>query len=71
MTRKPGEEADSTVAVSFGIRDVLGNAALTISGHLRPGPDPECERALRAAFAELDAELAEILGDRIAPGSLC
>jgi hypothetical protein len=52
------------------VRDLFGNAALTISGHLRRGPDPACESALRAAFAELDAELAEILGDRIQPGLL-
>ena len=52
------------MAVSFSVRDLFGNAALTVSGHLRRGPDPACESALRAAFAELDAELAEILGDR-------
>ena len=51
-------------------RDLLGHAALTVSGHLRRRPDPECETALRAAFAELDAELAEILGDRVQPGVL-
>ena len=56
------------MAASFSIRDLLGHAALTVSGHLRPGPDPKCESALRAAFAELDAELAEILGDRTRPG---
>jgi hypothetical protein len=65
-----GEEADRTVAVSFSVRDLFGNAALTVSGHLRRAPDPACESALRAAFAELDAELAEILGDRIQPGLL-
>jgi hypothetical protein len=66
----PGEEADRQVAVSFSIRDLFGNAALTVSGHLRRAPDPACESALRAAFAELDAELAEILGDRTQPGLL-
>ena len=66
----PGEEADRRVAVSFSIKDLFGNAALTVSGHLRRAPDPACESALRAAFAELDAELAEILGDRIQPGLL-
>jgi hypothetical protein len=70
QTRKLGEEADSKVAVSFSVRDLFGNAALTVSGHLRRSPDPACESALRAAFAELDAELAEILGDRIRPGLL-
>ena len=58
------------MSVSLGIRDLFGNAALTVSGHLRRGPDPACESALRAAFAELDAELAEILGDRMRPGVL-
>jgi hypothetical protein len=58
------------VARNFSIRDLFGHAALTVSGHLRPGPDPACESALRAAFAELDAELAEILGDRSWPGVL-
>jgi hypothetical protein len=58
------EEADSTLALSTSIRDLLEQAALTVSGHLRPGPDPACESALRAAFVEFDAELAEILGHR-------
>jgi hypothetical protein len=48
----------------FSIRDLFRRVALTVSGYLRRGPDPACESALRAAFAELDAELAEILGDR-------
>ena len=52
------------MTVNVGIRNFIGHAALTVSGHLRPRPDPACESALRAAFAELDAELAEILGDR-------
>ena len=47
--------------------DFLANAALTVSGHLRRRPDPASESALRAAFAELDAELAVILGNRAAP----
>jgi hypothetical protein len=66
----PGEEANSTVAESFSIKALVGHAALTVSGHLRRRPDPACESALRAAFAELDAELAEILGDRSRPGLL-
>ncbi len=52
---------------TFSFRDFLAHAALTVSGHLRRRPDPACESALRAAFAELDAELAVILGDRNAP----
>ncbi len=58
------------MAANFSIRDLVGHAALTVSGHFRSGPDPACESALRSAFAELDAELAEILGDRARPGVL-
>ena len=47
------------------VRELCASAALTVTGHLRPRPDPAVERALRAAFAELDRNLAEILGDRI------
>ena len=50
---------------SFG--DFLVHAVHTVSGYLRRRPDPACERALRTAFAELDAELAAILGNRAAP----
>jgi hypothetical protein len=39
-------------------------AALTVSGYLRPRPDPAVERAVRTAFADLDRDLAGILGDR-------
>jgi hypothetical protein len=51
----------------LNVGDFLAHVALTISGHLRRRPDPACERALRAAFAELDAELELILSDRTAP----
>jgi hypothetical protein len=51
----------------INIGDFLAHAALTVSGHLRRRPDPACESALRAAFAELDAELELILSDRTAP----
>ena len=46
------------------VRDLGSRAALTVTGYLRPRPDPATEQALRAAFAELDRDLAEILGDR-------
>jgi len=46
------------------IRDFFADAALSVSGHLRRPPDPACESALRAALAELDAELAAVLGHR-------
>jgi len=49
---------------TFSFRDFLAHAVHTVSGHLRRRPDPACESALRAAFAELDAELAAILGNR-------
>jgi hypothetical protein len=51
----------------FSMGGFVARAALTVSGYLRRGPDPACESALRAAFAELDAELALILGHRTAP----
>ena len=47
------------------VRGVCASAALTVTGYLRPRPDPAIERALRAAFAELDRDLAGILGDRM------
>jgi hypothetical protein len=62
-----GEEADGKTMGRFSFGDFLAHAALTVSGHLRRRPDPACESALRAAFAELDAELAAILGNRTAP----
>ena len=46
-------------------RELCASAALTVTGYLRPRPDPAVERALRAAFAELDRALAGILCDRI------
>jgi hypothetical protein len=47
------------------VRRLCASAALTVTGYLRPRPDPAVERALRAAFAELDRDLAGILGDRM------
>jgi hypothetical protein len=49
---------------TFSFGDFLVHAVHTVFGHLRRRPDPACESALRAAFAELDAELAAILGNR-------
>jgi hypothetical protein len=46
------------------LRELCAYAALTVTGHLRPRPDPAVERALRAAFGDLDRDLARILGDR-------
>ena len=51
---------------TFSFGDFVAHAAHTVSGYLRRRPDPACESALRAAFAELDAELAAILGNRTA-----
>jgi hypothetical protein len=67
VSGKPGEEADGKGMGTFSFRDFLAHAALTVSGHLRRRPDATCESALRTAFAELDAELAVILGNRAAP----
>jgi hypothetical protein len=49
---------------TFSFGDFLADAVHTVSGYLRRRPDPACESALRTAFAELDAELAAILGNR-------
>jgi hypothetical protein len=49
---------------TFSLGDFLADAVHTVSGYLRRRPDPACESALRTAFAELDAELAAILGNR-------
>ena len=46
------------------VREFFAHAVLTVSGYLRPRPDPAVEHALRTAFAEVDRELAGILGDR-------
>jgi hypothetical protein len=46
------------------VRERCAHAALTVTGYLRPRPDPAVEHALRAAFADLDRDLAAILGDR-------
>ena len=46
------------------VRELCAQAVLTVTGYLRPRPDPAVEHALRAAFAEFDRDLAGILGDR-------
>lgn len=46
------------------VREACAHAALTVTGYLRPPPDPTIEQALRTAFADLDRDLAVILGDR-------
>ena len=37
---------------NFSFGDFVADVVLTVSGHLRRRPDPACESALRAAFAE-------------------
>lgn len=46
------------------VRERCSNAALTVTGYLRRAPDPAFEASLRAAFADIDRELAGILGDQ-------
>ena len=48
----------------ISIRELFAHATLTVTGYLRPRPDPAVERALRTAFAEFDKELSVILADR-------
>ena len=50
------------------VRERIAQAALTVTGYLRPRPGASTEDALRAAFADLDKELAEILRDRMPDG---
>lgn len=50
--------------MGVSVRGLCAQAALTVTGYLRPRPDPAVEKALRAAFAELDRDLAAILRDR-------
>jgi hypothetical protein len=50
--------------VRVSMMERCAQAALTVTGYLRPRPDPAAENALRIAFAELDRGLTEILGDR-------
>jgi hypothetical protein len=49
------------------LREMLAQAALSLSGHLRPRPDRAMECALRNAFTQLDKELAAVLGDQPIP----
>jgi hypothetical protein len=56
--------------IGVSVRERCAHAALTVTGYLRPRPDPAVERALRTAFADLDRDLAEILGDRTPPNTL-
>jgi len=51
--------------IGVSVREFCENVVLTVTGYLRPPPDPALESALRAAFARFDADLAEILGDRL------
>ena len=53
-----------------GIREICSQAALTVTGYLRRRPNPAAEHALRTAFATLDRDLGEILGDRTPPRRL-
>jgi hypothetical protein len=49
----------------YSVRNLPARAILSLTGHLRPRPDPWLEGTLRAAFAEFDRELALILQDSV------
>jgi hypothetical protein len=49
--------------IGVSVQDRWAEAALSATGYVRPRPDPAAEAALRAAFAELDSQLAAVLGD--------
>ena len=53
-----------TMLSGVSVRHRCAQAALTVTGYLRPRPARSVEEALRAAFAELDRDLAALLGDR-------
>ena len=46
------------------VRERCAQAMLTVTGYLRPRPARAVENALRAAFAELDSDLAALLDYR-------
>ncbi len=48
----------------YSVRDLSARAILSLTGHLRPRPDPWLECALRKALTDFDRELATILHDR-------
>lgn len=50
--------------IGLSVRELCADIALTVTGYLRPRPNPALENALRTAFADLDRDLAAILGDR-------
>jgi hypothetical protein len=52
------------VLAGDSVRSLSARAILSLTGHLRPRPDPWLEGTLRVAFAEFDRELALILQDR-------
>ncbi|MGH3244873.1 MAG: hypothetical protein ACRDOI_01460 [Trebonia sp.] len=55
--------------LGLALRERLAHAALTVTGYLRSRPDPALEHALRTAFADLDRDLAAILGHQV-PGDI-
>ncbi len=54
----------------ISVRELCAHAALTVTGYLRPRPAPALECALRTAVADLDPDLAALLGDRTARNTL-
>ena len=46
------------------VRERCARAMLTVAGHVRPRPGRAVENALRAAFADLERDLAALLSDR-------
>jgi hypothetical protein len=51
------------VLLLLSVRERCAQAMLTVTGYFRPRPARVVENALRAAFAELDRDLAALLGD--------
>ncbi|HUN35856.1 MAG TPA: hypothetical protein VMU95_27985 [Trebonia sp.] len=53
--------------VAVGLASASNRAFISVSGYLRPHPDPWLEVTLRDAFAEFDRDLRAILHHEQAP----
>ena len=50
--------------LGINVKERCTEVMLSTLGYLRPRPNPAAEAVLRASFAELDKDLAAVLGDR-------
>jgi hypothetical protein len=52
------------LVAGYSVRELSARAICSLTGYLRPRPDPWLEGTLRKAFAEFDRELTVIMHDR-------